>query len=111
MSLKEAGIVLGIQSTVILEAISYGKPVLTLDWLPVEFKNTIQVGAMRCKNIEEVCGLLKSWQDGDTVNKYSEEEIQNELYEFIAFSGQDSIQRINNAIENIMKKKQNCSSI
>ncbi|MFO7559258.1 MAG: hypothetical protein R6X10_10550 [Desulfobacterales bacterium] len=103
-SISESGIVLCIRSTVILEAISYGRPVLVLDWFPSNYQNTIRKGTTSCKSIDEMCDALKVWKENHTVPMTSMEEIQRELKSFVAYSGEDSVKRITKAIESIIKE-------
>jgi hypothetical protein len=105
-SIADAGIVLCIRSTTILEAISYGRPVLVLDWFPSKYQNTIQKGTTSCRSIDEMCAVLKVWKENRSKPMCHVEEIQRKLKSFVAYSGEDSAKRIHEAIENIMRQRE-----
>ena len=102
-SFKEAGIVLAINSTTILEALAYGLPVLVLEWHPTKFELPIQENVMHCKSPEEMTDILLTWKKNknDFYNP-SITSIQKELKNHIAFSGQESIDNISKAIIDIV---------
>jgi hypothetical protein len=105
-SLSEAGIVLCIRSTVILQSLAAGRPVLILDWFPSNYQNIFKAGTTSCKNLDEMNSALKLWRDNKSALMDPIEDIQRELHSFVAYSGQDSAKRINKEIENIMKKRE-----
>ena len=97
-SLKEAGVVMGVNSTVLLEAMILKRPVIILDWHPSPFENPITVGVIRCKNISDMCGELKKWKNKEQVTKNSELERKMEIRSHIAYSGKESIDKIIGAL-------------
>lgn len=105
-SLKEAGIVLAINSTTILEALSFGLPVLTLDWHPTKFELPIQESVIHCDTIETMTGMLSKWKKmGPDFYIPQKRSLQRELQNHIAFSGQEAIDRIGAAFVEIVTKK------
>lgn len=102
-SLKDAGIVLAINSTVILEALVLGRPVVTLNWHPSPFEQPIGNVVIQCWSINEMRDILSYWQR-DKTNALcpSIEDVQEEVENFIAFSRHESSARIIESIEKFM---------
>ncbi|MFC1813509.1 hypothetical protein ACFL03_12560 [Thermodesulfobacteriota bacterium] len=99
-SLEDAGIVLSVNSTVILEALVLGRPVLTLDWHPSPFEQPVRTGITRCESLNEMCKALNRWrQVGPKSLLFPIQAVQQEVEEFIAYSGNDAKMRIAKAIE------------
>ena len=62
-SLIDAGIVLLVNSTVILEALALGRPVLTLAWHPSPYEQPVGDVVKCCKNQRQMCWELENWKN------------------------------------------------
>jgi hypothetical protein len=99
-SIENAGIVLAINSTVILEALTSGRPVLTLDWHPSPFEQPIRQGITRCASLNDMSNVLQDWNKTKRDAMVPPVEIlQKEVESFIAYTGQASKLRIAAAME------------
>ena len=101
-SLKDSGIVLAVSSTSILDALIYCRPVITLEWHPSPFHHPIRSGVIPCWSIHEMRKILQSWKDGDQLSLDSFDNIQREINELVAFSGQEAVREIKKAIVHFM---------
>lgn len=92
-SFEEAGILLAVNSSAILEALAVGIPVLTMDWYPSPFEHhQIERGVISCESIEVLREKLCCWKTGkELFTDLTDENIQKELQAHIAFSGKESI--------------------
>jgi hypothetical protein len=99
-SLENAGIVLTVNSTVILEALVMGRPVITLDWHPSPFEQPVRKVVTHCENENELRKLLSLWK-GDKKNAlfHPIEDAQQEVESFVAFSSHESSSRIIKSVE------------
>ena len=91
-SLEAAGIVIGVNSTVLLEAMTMMRPMIVLEWHPSPFFNPIEAGMIRCRTISEMCDALEKWKKGERL--ISNLELKKEIDYHIAYTGRDSICRI-----------------
>lgn len=100
-SIRSAGIVLTVNSTSILEAVIKNRPVVTLDWHPSPYDNPIRKIIIRCKDLDALKAILQNWLRNKSRNLMtpSEEDIQKEITDLIAFSGNESVKRITVALE------------
>jgi hypothetical protein len=97
-SLEDAGIVLAVNSTVILEAMLMGRPVLTLDWHPSPFEQPVRAGVTRCRDIHEMRDALKLWKNNGYRSPDLTETVQREILAFNAYTGEEAITRIVRAL-------------
>jgi hypothetical protein len=93
-SIKEAGVVIGVNSTALLEAMTMMRPVIIMDWHPSPFENPIKLGIIRCRNISDMCSVLENWKKVGRLTSSSEYKIKKEILSHIAYSGQESVDRI-----------------
>lgn len=97
-SLMDAGIVIAINSTVIIEALCFGRPVLTLDWHPSPYYQPIKKGIIRCLSVQQLNYELTRWRQGQIKFKDFADDVWEEAAALIECSGNESIQRICKAI-------------
>lgn len=103
-SLNEAAIVLAVNSTVILEALALGRPVVILRWHPSPFTLPIKEGVNYCDSIDEMSSLLNDWMGRRREAIIpSMALVQKEIDSHIAFSGEASIREICNGISEYMQ--------
>ena len=102
-SLQDAGIVLAVNSTVILEAAVLGRPVLVLDWHPSPYELPVQDIDTRCSDLDEMTSMLARWCEGDKTIIPGSDLVQAEIQRLIAYSGKESQLRITRAIEGIVR--------
>jgi hypothetical protein len=103
-SLKEAGIVLCVNSTVMLEALAFGRPVITLDWHPSPFEQPVRNVVTHCRNLNELGEILSCWRNNPPKNLSPPiGDVRKEIESFIACTGQESKSRIVAAIEQFMR--------
>jgi hypothetical protein len=101
-SLEEAGIVIGVNSTVLLEAMTMMRPMIVLEWHPSPYFNPIAAGTVRCRTISEMCAALERWKNGERMVNIS--ELKKEIDSHITYTGRDAIHRI-------ISKLSTCESI
>lgn len=105
-SLQEAGIVLAINSSAILESLASGRPVLAMDWHPSPFRHLIKMGITRCANIDQMVTHLEKWKRGAFLTNDMEKLISQELTAHIAYSGPEAINRITEVIFTFMQNNE-----
>ncbi len=101
-SLSEAGIVLSINSTVILEALALGRPVLTLAWHPSPFNQPVDDVVTRCSNHKEMCTALERWKNDRQSLIITPDKLRGTMNSFIACEGDASIERISTVLESFV---------
>ena len=101
-SLMEAGIVLGINSTVILEALALGRPVLTLAWHPSPFDQPVDDVVTRCNDRKQMCTALERWKNNQQSFTAEPEKVHEIIDSFIACEGNESIKRIVEILESFV---------
>lgn len=106
-SLQEAGIVLAINSSAILESLASARPVLTLDWHPSPFRHLIKTGITRCADIDQMVYYLEKWEKGALTPEEIGKKNSRELIAHIAYSGPEAINRITDEIIAFMQKIEN----
>ena len=104
-SLSEAGIVLAINSSAILEAMAAGRLVFTMDWHPSPFHHTVKNGIIPCKSLEDLRDKLKKWKDVITLPSKLSDNICHELHAQIAYTGEEAVTMITDAIVEVIKQK------
>ncbi len=92
-SLRDAGIVLTINSSTMLEAMAQGRPVLALDWFPNPFENNIRDGVIRCASLHDMRSALLQWKSGQPLAIAGGRDVQREIERFIEYSGHQSVAR------------------
>ena len=102
-SLHDAGIVLAVNSTVILEAAVLKRPVLVLDWHPSPYELPVQDIVTRCSDLDEMTSMLARWCKGDKTLVPGSDLVRAEVQRLIAYSGKESQLRITRAIEGIIR--------
>lgn len=90
-SLDNAGIVIAINSTVIMEALIRHLPVIVLQWHPSPFLQPFNTGIIKCKNISEMRMALESWVKSKVSSPDPVETIQKEMESFVACTGHESV--------------------
>lgn len=103
-SLCDAGIVLCINSTVILEALAVGRTVLILDWHPSPFKQPVDDGVILCEDQAAMCAALEKWKSEPHNLVVSSDRSQSIIKSFISFEGRESTRRIAAALESFVIK-------
>lgn len=98
-SLTDAGIVLTINSTVILEALALGRPVMTLAWHPSPFGQPVNDVVTRCNNQGQMCAALERWKKNQQPLTVEPEKLQKIINSFIACDSDESKNRIVKALE------------
>ena len=93
-SLKKADLVLAINSTTILEALSLGKIVMTLGWHKSPFEQPVRKGVFHCETRQEFKRIIYKWENGSLVIPWKDSDVQKELLDFIQFSGEESTENI-----------------
>jgi len=107
VSLENAGIVLLVNSTVVLQALASGRPLLSLDWHPSPYLLPLKEGVVACHTIDDMIKALASWKNGGQLNPCPPEaNIKHELESFIACSGKDSVERIVRTLESYLTGSQ-----
>ncbi len=101
-SLIDAGIVLSINSTVILEALALGRPVLTLAWHPSPFDQPVNEVVTCCKDQKQMCAALERWRNNPQPAKAEPDKLQSIKGSFIAYDGDESKKRIIAALESFI---------
>ena len=104
-SLDNAGIVIVINSTVIMEALIRNLPVVILQWHPSPFLQPFNTGIIKCKNISEMHTALKSWAQGKSLCPEPVEIIQKDIQSFVAFTGHESVALIVKTLEKFISEK------
>ena len=93
-SLTDAGIVLSINSTVILEALALGRPVLTLAWHPSPFEQPVAGVVTCCNDNRQMCAALECWKNNQEYANINLKKLQSTINTFIACDGDESKNRI-----------------
>ena len=96
-SLRQARIVIGLNSSVLLEALSAQRAVATIDWLPSSYEQPIRQGVNPCSSLADLEGFLRAASEGG-VGFPDTTTIESELKAHIACTGGESIARIVEAL-------------
>lgn len=100
-SLRQAGLVLTVSSTVILEALAAGRAVATLDWNESPYELSLQC-VHRCANIDALETLLTRWSS-DQLPPPDAEDVRAELTRYVAHSGEEAVEAIVTALERFLR--------
>ncbi len=97
-TLAAARVVMGVNSTVLLEALAVGIPVFSLAWHPSPFELPVGPVVHRCDSLGAMERSLASMPDPpDSV------AVAQELEAHVAASGQEAVTRITRAIDGFVK--------
>jgi hypothetical protein len=101
-SLIDAGIVLVINSTVTLEALALGRPVLTLSWHPSPFDQPVNDVVTRCDDQVQMCAALERWKNHELSGPLDPDALRAVMNGFISHNGDQAKQRIVAALESFV---------